>query len=104
MPKRRFCFTAEAKSDLIEIRRFTTQKWSLAQSDKYLSGLQKTIRLLADSPYLGMSRPEVGKGVLSFSHARHVIYYMVHEQEIVVFGVLHDAMVPVDHLIDRGVV
>lgn len=103
MPTSSFRLTADAKSDLIEIRRYTVHKWGLTQCNEYLSGLQKTIRLLAESPYLGKSRPDVGKGVLSFSHAKHVIYYVVREQKIVVFGVLHHAMVPVDHLTDRGV-
>ena len=103
MPTSSFRLTADAKSDLIEIRRYTVHKWDLTQRNLYFSGLQKTIRLQAESPYLGASRPDVGKGVLSFSHAKYVIYYVVREQKIVVFGVLHHAMVPVDHLTDRGV-
>ncbi len=38
---------------------------------------------------------------MSFPHASHVIYYVVHEQQLVVFGVLHKRMVPVKHLIER---
>ncbi len=52
---------------------------------------------------LGKSRPDVGKGVLSFSHARHVIYYVDREKKIVGFAVLHYAMAPVDYLTDHGV-
>jgi toxin ParE1/3/4 len=96
--------TPDAQSDLIDIRRYTVKQWGEAQSKKYLSELQQTIRLLAESPSLGKSRPEVGMNVLSFPHVSHVIYYVIHKQQLVVFGVLHKRMVPVKHLDEREVV
>lgn len=99
-----YCLTPDAQSDLIEIRRFTVHQWGTAQSKKYLSELRKTIRLLAETPTLGKSRPEVGSDVLSFPHVSHVIYYVMQEQQIVVFGVLHKRMVPIKHLAEREVV
>ena len=96
--------TPDAQSDLIEIRRYTLQQWDTAQSQKYLSGLRKTIRLLAETPSLGKTRLEVGVDVLSFPYVSHVIYYVVHEQQLVVFAVLHKRMVPHHHLVEREVV
>ncbi len=96
--------TPDAQSDLIEIRRFTLKQWGVAQSKKYLSDLRQTICLLAETPTLGRVRQEVEKGVLSFPHASHVIYYMVHEQRMVVLGVLHKRMVPLKHLTEREVI
>ncbi len=96
-----FQLTPDAKSDLIEIRRFTIKQWGVAQSQKYLSELQQTIRLLAETPALGRSRPDVGTDVLSFPQASHIIYYVLHEQQLVVFGVLHKRMVPLNHLSER---
>ncbi|MBR9912370.1 MAG: type II toxin-antitoxin system RelE/ParE family toxin [Gammaproteobacteria bacterium] len=93
--------TPDAQADLIEIRRFTLKQWGPAQSVKYLSELRNTIRLLAATPSLGKPRPEVDSNVLSFPHASHVIYYAVHEQHLVVFGVLHKRMVPLNHLAER---
>ncbi len=96
-----FRLTSEAKSDLIKIRRFTIKQWGCLQSKKYLSALRQTILLLADTPSLGKLRPEVGLNVLSFPHASHVIYYMLHKQQLVVFGILHKRMVPLKHLSER---
>lgn len=93
--------TPAAQSDLIEIRNYSLQHWGLAQSRKYLSELRKTINLLAESPSLGKARPEVGADVLSFPHVSHVIYYIVHKNQVAIFGVLHKRMVPTNHLIDR---
>lgn len=92
--------TQDAQSDLIEIRRYTLQQWGAAQSQKYLSELRKTIRLLAETPILGKVRPEVGLNVLSFPYVSHFIYYVVHEQQLVVFAVLHKRMVPLNHVLE----
>ncbi len=93
--------TPDAQTDLIEIRRFTVKQWGTAQSQKYLLELRQTIHLLAETPSLGKSRPDVGSNVLSFPHVSHVIYYVVHEQQLIVFGVLHKRMVPLNHLAER---
>jgi len=94
--------TPDAQSDLIEIRRHTVKQWGSAQSKKYLAELRKVIRLLAETPSLGKSRPDVGVNVSSFPYVSHVIYYLVHEQQLVIFGVLHKRMVPIKHLAERG--
>ena len=75
-----------------------------AQSKKYLFELRQTLHLLAETPSLGKPRPDVGEDVLSFPHISHVIYYVVHAQQLVVFGVLHKRMVPVNHLDGREVI
>jgi toxin ParE1/3/4 len=93
--------TPDARSDLIEIRRFTLQQWGPAQSLKYLSELRKTISLLSETPSPGKFRSELGVNVLSFPHASHVIYYVVHKHKLVVFGLLHRRIVPLNHLIER---
>ena len=96
--------TKDAQSDLIEIRRYTVQEWGAAQSQKYLSELRKTIRVLAETPSLGKAKPEVGMKVLSFPYVSHVIYYVVHEQQLVVFAVLHKRMVPLNHMVEREMI
>jgi toxin ParE1/3/4 len=98
---RSYRLTPDAQTDLIEIRRFTVKQWGTAQAQKYLLELRQTIRLLAETPSLGKSRPDVGSNVLSFPHVSHVIYYVVHEQQSIVFGVLHKRMVPLNHLAER---
>ena len=96
-----FRLTFGAQADLIEIRHFTLKHWGFTQSQKYLSELRRTIGLLAETPSSGKPRPEVGHGVLSFPYVSHVIYYLFHEQQLIVFGVLHKRMVPVNHLDGR---
>ena len=97
-----FRLTPDAQDDLIEIRRYTLQQWGAEQSQKYLREIRNTIGLLAETPALGKSRPEVGANVHSFPQGSHVIYYVIHNQQMVVFGVLHKRMAPLAHLNERG--
>lgn len=99
-----FRLTPDAKSDLVRIRHYTIRQWGDRQAKNYLSGLRKTIRILAGSPLLGQSRPDVGVDVLSFPHASHVIYYIVHKQQLVVFAILHKRIVPLNHLSERKII
>ncbi len=96
--------TPDAQSDLIEIRRFTRVQWGAAQSKKYLFGLRQTIRLLATTPLMGKNRPEIRENVFSFPYVSHVIYYVEHEQQLVVFGILHKSMVPLSHVGERELI
>ncbi|NRB42865.1 MAG: type II toxin-antitoxin system RelE/ParE family toxin [Pseudomonadales bacterium] len=99
-----FRLTEDAKTDLISIRRFTLKQWGAQQSLKYLTELRQTILLIASSPGIGIQRSDVDDEVFSFPHASHVIYYTVHQQQLVVFSVLHKNMVPQLHLGDRDII
>ena len=68
---------------------------------KYLSELRQSIHLLTNTPSLGKLRADIGDKVLSYPHVSHVIYYVIHERQRVVFGVLHKRMVPTNHLDGR---
>ena len=95
--------TPDAQSDLIEIRRHTMKQWGKKQSESYLMGLRKTIQTIAATPAIGKLRIEVNKNVFSFPYSSHVVYYVINNQEIVIFGVLHKRMVPVKHLTNRKI-
>lgn len=96
--------TPDAQSDLIEIHRYTLKQWGSSQSQKYVSELRQTIRLLAETPTLGKQRPDVASGVFSFPYVSHIIYYVIHAHQLIVFGVLHKRMVPFNHLGNREVI
>jgi toxin ParE1/3/4 len=94
--------TLEAQNDLIEIRRYTLHRWGALQSQKYLSEIRHTVRLLTKTPAIGKQRTELGEAVFSFPHESHLIYYTLHDDCLVVFGILHKRMVPYFHLEDRS--
>ena len=95
--------TSEAQSDLIDIRRYTLTHWGVQQSQKYLSEMRQTMQLLAETPTLGRPRPDIVSGAFSFPCVSHVIYYLQHREQIIVFGVLHKRMIPTNHLEHREI-
>jgi len=101
---RGFRLTPDARSDLLDIRRFTVSQWGAVQAQRYLDEFRRAMQLLAETPSLGKVRPDAGPTVSSFPHASHVIYYIVHEQQLVVFAVLHKRMVPARHLSEREII
>lgn len=101
MSKTTYRLTPDSQSDLIKIRQYTLAQWGAEQSRNHIAELRRTMGLLAKTPFLGKSRPEVTENVLSFPQASHVIYYIVHGHQIVIFGVLHKRMVPTKHLLER---
>ena len=96
-----FRLTVDAQSDLIEIRRYTLEKWGSEQSQKYLAELLKTVSILSENPLIGKEREDISNKVFSFPHLSHVIYYLVHDGQLIVFGLLDKAMVPQNHLENR---
>jgi toxin ParE1/3/4 len=98
---RSFRLTPDAQSDLKEIRRFTMENWAAVQSGKYVSELRSSMHLLSQVPRIGVACADIAMGVFRFTHASHMIYYRIVEQQLVVFAVLHKSMVPMSHLEDR---
>ncbi len=87
--------TKDAQQDLMQ--------WGSIQSKLYLSELQHTISLLSEASEKGITRPDISVNTYSFPHAHHVIYYVLHNDHVLVFAVLHKSMVPNTHLEGRSV-
>ena len=66
----------------------------IAQRNKYLKELDNAFHELADSPKLGKLRSEIKQGMRSYQQGKHVIFYMVEPEQIVVLNILHENMLP----------
>ena len=88
-----FLLTSAARKDIIDIGRFTTQKWGRRQRDKYLKQLDDAFRLLARQPEIGRDAEELKPGYKKFSQGSHTIFYRAGtESKIVVIRILHNSM------------
>ncbi len=94
-------FTQDARADLLNIRKYTIEKWGKEQSTKYLQELNKTLQLLTDSPSIGIQRADISLTTFSFPYASHIIYYTLSNNFLIVLAVLHKNMVPEKHLTNR---
>ncbi|UQB41884.1 type II toxin-antitoxin system RelE/ParE family toxin [Thiomicrospira microaerophila] len=102
MTRLAYRLTAEAKADLIDIRRYNVKNWGEVKSQAYLSGLRDTIQRLAAFPLIGEPRPDIAESVFSFPYVSHMIYYTLEQHQLWVFGVIHQSRVPNLHLENRN--
>ena len=96
----RYQLTPQAREDLRGIKAYSTKQWGAQQARCYLSHLRDTVRSLSEHPQAGTHRPDLGEGIFSFPHVRHMIYYSLAEpdQTVVVMAFLHQSKVPILHL------
>ncbi|MBD2857724.1 type II toxin-antitoxin system RelE/ParE family toxin [Spongiibacter sp. KMU-158] len=94
-----FLLTSAARKDIIEIGRFSTEKWGIRQRDKYLKQLDDAFRLLARQPDIGRDAEDIKPGYKKFSQGSHIIFYRAGtESKIVVIRILHNSMDVEQHL------
>jgi toxin ParE1/3/4 len=90
---RKFLLSAEAKSDLIKIARYTQLTWGKEQRNDYLKILDNTFQLLSDEPELGLNCDYLKEGYSKYPQSSHLIYYKEHKvNQILIVRILHNSM------------
>ena len=82
----------EAKKDLLNIRAYILKKWGKQQAQKYIDALEKRCDELAQSPHMGLERPEIKPGYRSIAGGKHVIFYRVGDSGIEILRIPHGRM------------
>ncbi len=87
--------------DIKHITKRSIHDFGELQTDKYLSGLEESLQLLANNPNLGHSyicSDETKTGYNYYRHVSHVIYYRQRKHDIFIVRILHKKMLPKNHL------
>jgi len=92
--KRRLLLTKAAEADLLAIWSYTAEFFSVVQADRYLDQLAAGLRSCASRPSRGRHRDDLRAGYRSALLRRHVAYFTVLDDAIVVQRVLHGSMDP----------
>ena len=87
-----FKLSNEADQDLRGIYLYSYQEFGEDQADKYLLGLEKTFQMISDNPRIGRERPDIDHLVRCVEHGKHVIFYDLYEDHILIVRVLHGRM------------
>jgi toxin ParE1/3/4 len=82
-------YTPLAEDDLYEIASFTKKKWSVAQADRYIAGLEEFCALIADFPGIGRECREISPGLRRMEHESHVVFFYPAEDGITVARIFH---------------
>lgn len=99
--KRRLLVSARAQADLRNIWLYSFKNWGEAQADRYLDELDAGLRGCAAEPERGRRRDEVRTGYWSRLVRRHVAFYTVTADEVLIQRVLHGGMDPDLHMEDE---
>ncbi|HLC15243.1 MAG TPA: type II toxin-antitoxin system RelE/ParE family toxin [Thermodesulfovibrionia bacterium] len=93
-----FKLSTEAEQDLRSIYLYTYRNFGEEQADKYLSGLENAFQMISSNPRIGRERPDIDPLVRCMEHGKHVIFYDLHEDHILIVRVLHGRMDVKKHL------
>jgi toxin ParE1/3/4 len=88
----RFELASPAAADLLDIVRYTHQRWGGAQAQSYREELELALQHLSLTPDVGRRRDAVAPGLRSFALAQHVAFYIEQKDRIVVLRILHPRM------------
>lgn len=98
--KRRLLVSKAAEADLLEIWSYTAESFSVLQADRYLERLASGLRACATSPNRGRRRDDLRPGYRSVLIRRHVAFYTLTTDTVLVQRVLHGSMDPDENLDD----
>ena len=88
----RIAVARAAGRDLKAIARYTEKQWGAARRQRYLAALRDQFAALLRHPALGAPREDVAAGYRALAVGRHIIFYRVAGEEIVIVRVLHQRM------------
>jgi toxin ParE1/3/4 len=87
-----------ARADLDGIWEYTVGRWDVAQAERYLLGLDDSMRLLAENPRMGRAIDDVREEYIKFLSASHMLVYRLKPDAIEFIRVLHKSMDVERHL------
>lgn len=89
----RYRLTEQAEADLENILIEGILRFGELQALKYANSFKRTFELLADMPMIGRSSERGHPDENRFLHGRHVIYYRVEADEIVVQAIIFGGLI-----------
>ncbi len=87
-----FVISKKAVSDLEEIWRYTVEKWSIQQADRYYNLIIDEINYICKNNSSGKSMCHVRKGYRASKVKSHLIFYKVSNSTIEIIRILHEQM------------
>ena len=90
--------TGKAEQDLVDIIQYTRTHWGRAQADSYITGIEAVCQALADNPAMGKGCDDIAPWLLRHPVDSHVIYYLYQSDGVSILRVLHQCMLPSNHL------
>lgn len=88
-----FNLTNRAKSDLIQIAKYTEKHWGKDQRNLYVKQFDDTFHLLADNPSAGKACDYIKEGFRKIPQGSHIVFYKKGSSgKIEIIRILHKSM------------
>ncbi|NNM75330.1 type II toxin-antitoxin system RelE/ParE family toxin [Sphingomonas sp. ID1715] len=94
----RLVIRPRAEADLIRIEEFSFDNFGALVAEEYMGALERALDRLSQLPESGPEYEGIRPPVRSLSVRKHRIFYDYDGEIVSVVRVLHQAMVPEDHL------
>jgi len=91
---RRLELSRDAVADIAAIGRYTRRTWGAEQARRYSQRLTDRLIGLKQRARPGRVRSEVNPVLRSLKSDRHVIYFTLEEEQVLVVRILHESMSP----------
>lgn len=80
-----------ARSDLIQIRKYSVAEFGGDIADAYFSGFNHVFARLQEHPLIGVIQKDFDRELRCLTHRRHRIFYRVDDDAVIVLRILHHA-------------
>lgn len=99
----RFAYSEQAAADLKDIYKYGFETFGAAQAEHYNAGLRSSVEIAASFPLIGrLYQTETGDVFRSYNSGRHMIFYRVESDRLLVVRILHSSMDFDRHLSGRS--
>jgi toxin ParE1/3/4 len=87
----KFSVSKAANTDIRSIARYTQDTWGKDQRRRYLDGLNDKFEMLAKMPEMAAERRDFRPPVRIHHYEKHLIIYVIADNEILIVRVLHQS-------------
>lgn len=86
-------FSRKAVEDLSDIWNYTAKNWSIRQANYYYNFIISFCKAIWNNPLLlGIKHDEVLDGLLGCKVKKHIIFYQIKDDKILIIRILHERM------------
>jgi toxin ParE1/3/4 len=91
-----------ARADLRGISTYGEREWGTARTKLYVAAIRERLQLLRLRPEIGVTRKDIATGYSSVLAGRHIIFYRIERNAILIIRILHQRMDAFLHIRDPG--
>jgi toxin ParE1/3/4 len=81
-----------ARRDLKNIARYSEREWGAPRKTQYMAAIRERLAALLHRPAIGATREDLGLDYRCVPVGRHVIFYRIASDDVLVVRVLHQRM------------